>query len=83
MAKHSVPGSKMSIAIQGRADNRFTGTGAVSKSITSNGEWQKIELVFSVPVKGKWEKVNNVLLTLGGSGKNCEVLFDDFRIEEK
>ncbi len=83
MAKNKVAGNKMSIGIQARTNNRFAGASPVSKAVVSNGDWQKIELVFKVPTTGKWSKSNNMFITLGSGGKNTETIFDDFKIEEK
>ncbi len=84
MAKKSVKAGKVSLGIQARTGNIFSGAPAVSKAIDANGEWQKIELVFTVPNTGKWGKSDNVLITLGaGNTANCITIFDDFKIVEK
>ena len=84
MAKKSVKAGKVSLGIQARTGNRFSGAPAVSKAIDANGEWQKIELVFTVPNTGKWGQSDNVLVTLGaGNTANCITIFDDFKIVEK
>ena len=73
----------MGFNIQGRINNYFAGAPLASKKVVSNGEWQKVELVFKVPTTGKWGKCNNVLLTTSSTGKNSVTLFDDFKVEEK
>ena len=83
MAKSSVAGHRISLGIQARTNNYFAGASPVSKAVTSTGEWQKIELVFKVPTTGKWAKSNNAFVTLGAAGKDMEVIFDDFKVEEK
>ncbi len=83
MTKCNVKGRKIGVSIQGRENNRFTGTGAVSRNVVSNGEWQELKFVYKIPTTGKWSKVNNILVTMSGQGKECETLFDDFKVEEK
>ena len=84
MAKKSIKAGKMSLGIQARTGNKFSGMPPVSKVVNANGEWQKIELVFKVPTTGKWASSDSVLVTVGGgSDANCKTLFDDFKVEEK
>ena len=84
MAKKSVKSGKISLGIQARTGNRFTGLPPVSKVVEADGEWQKIELVFKVPSTGKWASSDSVMVTVGGgSTANCTTLFDDFKVEEK
>ena len=84
MAKNSVRQGKISLALQARTGNAFSGLPPVSKSVDATGEWQKITLVFTVPVTGKWGKSDGVMVTIGSGGTpGCTTLFDDFKVEEK
>lgn len=81
MAKHSVPGSKLSMNIQGRENGKIVAP-PVSKDITADGKWQSIELEYTIPTAGVWGKCDTILVTLAGSGTNAVILFDDFQMEE-
>lgn len=84
MAKKSVKAGKIYLGIQARSGNRLLGAAPVSKSVNANGKWQKITLVFTIPAKGKWASADNVLITVGGGGAaNCNIIFDDFKVNEK
>lgn len=84
MAKKSVKAGKISLGIQAKTGNAFTGAPPVSKVVDATGDWQKITLVFKVPTTGKWSKADTFLVTLGGGRvPDSQILFDDFRIEEK
>ena len=83
MAKNETAGNKMGFSIQGRKNNYFAGAKIVGKHVISNGDWQKIELTFKVPTTGKWGTCNNIVVTMSGSGKNTETIFDDFKVEEQ
>ena len=84
MAKKSVNSGKISLSIQARNGNAFSGLPPVGKSIDATGDWQKLTLKFTVPTTGKWAASDGVMVTIGaGKTQNCETLFDDFTIEEK
>ena len=83
MFKQSVPGNKVNLGVQARYGNKFTGANIFRKSMVSDGTWQKFTLVCPIPATGKWGQSNDIMLTMGASGKNCTTLFDDFVIEEK
>ena len=83
MFKQSVPGNKVNLGVQARYGNKFTGANIFRKSMASDGTWQKFTLVCPIPATGKWGQSNDIMLTMGASGKNCTTLFDDFVIEEK
>ena len=84
MAKKSVKAGNVSLGIQGRTGNNFSGAAPVSKAINATGDWQEIVLEITVPVTGKWAVSDNVLVTLGaGNTPNCTTIFDDFKVEEK
>ncbi|MBQ6473901.1 MAG: LamG domain-containing protein [Victivallales bacterium] len=82
-ARHTRENEKFSLALQGRIGAGLAGTDYISRKYPSTLDWSDLELVFKVPVTGKWGQCDGFMLTMGGTGANSSIFFDDFSIEEK
>ena len=82
MVKQNVKGNKITLTARGRESAKQLRVQKIA-SVVSDGEWQKISLTFTVPADGIWKQADNIFVMLSSNGKNCETLFDDFRIDEK
>ena len=74
-------GNHVSLGIQGRRAGKLVGLPPVSVRKPATAEWQKLELKFTIPATGKWKECEEVLLTMGASGKHCTTFFDDFEMD--
>ncbi len=72
-----------SISFQGLNGNEFIDGVPTSASSPAADEWRKLEVKFTIPSSGKWEKCDTLLLTLGANGKNSKSWFDDFTMTEE
>ncbi|MBO4345768.1 MAG: hypothetical protein J5833_08425, partial [Victivallales bacterium] len=72
------------LMIQARVGETLRGGDArpVAAYSEPSTEWKEVLLKFTVPTEGAWSECDNVLLTLSGKGKNAQIWFDDFSIEE-
>jgi hypothetical protein len=78
--KRKTPGWA-SITFQGRDDKSKFLSPLQTTRINVDSDWQKLELHFTVPNGGDWDKCHSALITL--SGENGTIWFDDFSMEEK
>ncbi|MBE6372488.1 MAG: hypothetical protein E7055_10510 [Lentisphaerae bacterium] len=83
MAKHSVPGEKVTLSLNGQVREAYQGSLSAGATAKATGEWQELTLKLDIPAAGKWSKCDSVLVKLSGTGKNCTCLFDRFEMDEK
>ena len=83
MAKHSVPGEKVVLSLNGQIREAYQGNLSADTVEKATGEWQKLTLKLDIPADGKWSNCDSILVKLSGTGKNCTCLFDQFEIDEK
>ena len=70
------------LIIQAKVGNRMRNIQPIANYAKPSTEWKEIILKYTVPTEGPWAECDNVLLTLGGKGKNATLYFDDLSIEE-
>ena len=83
MAKHSVPGEKVVLSLNGQIREAYQGNLSADTTAKATGEWQELTLKLDIPADGKWSKCDSILVKLSGTGKNCTCLFDQFEMDEK
>ena len=73
-------GNHLSLTVQGRKSGRiYSSPQSARRPATS--AWQTLEVRFPSKWTEKWRECDNVLVTIGASGKNCSTFFDDFEME--
>ena len=82
MARRSNMEGDLSLIIQARIGGKMRNIAPVANYSKPSTEWKEIVLKYTVPTEGPWSECDSVLVTLAGKGKNAEIFFDDFSIEE-
>ena len=69
------------IAFQGQDEAKFLGLPVQRAKAEVGAQWQKLDLRFTIPNTGGWEKCRFLLVTVGGD--DGTIWFDDFSITEE
>ncbi|MBO4345686.1 MAG: hypothetical protein J5833_08015, partial [Victivallales bacterium] len=83
MARRSNMEGDLSLIIQAKVGNRMRNIQPIANYSKPSTEWKEIVLKYTIPTDGPWSECDNVLLTLGGKGKNAVLYFDDFSVDEE